>query len=198
VADLVAAVGFASGGAPDHVKVFSGASGAEVASFYAFDPATADRGGLSVAAGDVNGDGFADVIVGLAGANLPHVKVFDGTRLSLVDSTGVISPAAELGSFYAFELSYTGGVTPGGRAGDVDGDGRADVVVGTRTQRNEVRVFNAVTLAFPMVTAALPPSPDAPANQGVNVAAGDLDNDGKAELFTAPAVPVVGQASGVV
>src|SRR5262249_27729857 len=139
IPDLIAAVGAGSGGAPDHVKVFDGATGAVVASFYAFDPDSSDRTGLSVAAGDVNGDGFADVIVGIAGTNLPHVKIFDGTRLGLVDGNGTISAAAELGSFYAFELSYVGGVTVA--AGDVNGDGLADVVVGTRTGRNELRVF---------------------------------------------------------
>jgi hypothetical protein len=38
----------------------------EVANFYAYDPAF--KGGVGVAAGDVTGDGVADIITGEAGA----------------------------------------------------------------------------------------------------------------------------------
>src|SRR5262249_18328015 len=74
VPDLITGAG---PGAPGgHVKVFNGVSGTEVYSFFAFP---GYLGGVNVAAGDINGDGFDDIIVGAdAGAPGGHVKVFDG------------------------------------------------------------------------------------------------------------------------
>ena len=63
-------------GAP-HVKVFDGVTGAEVRSFLAFDPGF--LGGITIAAGDVNGDGFRGHhrrhrlrVVARAGVRRPH------------------------------------------------------------------------------------------------------------------------------
>jgi hypothetical protein len=110
VADII--VGAGAGALGGHVKVFDGATGAEVRSFFAFSGFT---GGVSVASGDVTGDGVADIIVG-AGAGAPggHVKVFDG-------ATG-----AEVRSFLAFP-GYLGGVNVGSR--DLNGDGVSDILV---------------------------------------------------------------------
>src|SRR5262249_48163092 len=72
-ADIVTGAG---PGAGPHVKVFDGASGTEVQSFFAYDPGF--TGGVSVACGDVNGDGHADIVTGAGPGAGPHVKVFDG------------------------------------------------------------------------------------------------------------------------
>jgi serralysin len=104
-----------------------------LASFYAF-PGTF-RGGLYVAAGDVNGDGRADVIVGAGPGTMPQVTVFDGRGLTLLES------------FFAFPTAFHGGVRVG--AVDVNGDGRADIRVasgpGTTPQ---VSTFDGSTLAL--------------------------------------------------
>ena len=59
VTDLVTGAG--PGGA-SHIKVFDGATGTVLFSFFAFDPSFS--GGVFVAAGDINGDGKADIVVG--------------------------------------------------------------------------------------------------------------------------------------
>jgi hypothetical protein len=76
------------GGAQPHIKVFDGRTFAEVRSFYGFenfngglnvgevDPYPGFNGGIRIATGDVNGDGFDEIIVG---AELNgHVKSFGG------------------------------------------------------------------------------------------------------------------------
>jgi hypothetical protein len=100
------AVGADAGGSPE-VKVYD-ASGTELASFLAFDPAF--PGGVRVAAGDVNGDGVQDLIVAAGPGGGPHVKIIDGTKLAMVDSNNEIEDTALLGQFYAYSPLFTGGV----------------------------------------------------------------------------------------
>src|SRR5262249_9411868 len=124
VADIVAGAG---PGAPGgHVKVFDGRDGSLMRSFIAFP---GFGGGIVVATGDVNGDGFADVVAG-AGPGAPggHVKVFDG-------ATG-----SEIRSFFSFP-GFDGGVTVA--AGDVNGDHLADLIVGAGPGANggHIKVF---------------------------------------------------------
>ena len=105
--DLVTAPG--AGGAA-HVKVFKGTTGELLNNFYAFDPA--GRGGAWVAAGDVDGNGLADVVAGAGEGADPVVRVFaDGTQFA---------------EWAAYEATFRGGVRVA--AGDVNGDAFADVL----------------------------------------------------------------------
>ena len=75
-AEIITAPG--AGLAP-RVKVFSGANPDAVnplASLLAYVPSY--RGGVAVAAGDVNGDGRMDIITGPLSDFVPRVKVFSG------------------------------------------------------------------------------------------------------------------------
>jgi uncharacterized repeat protein (TIGR01451 family) len=127
VADIITAPG---AGAGPHVKVFDGATGAELHSFFAYAPSFS--GGVFVAAGDVNGDGLADIVTGAGAGAGPHVKVFDGR-------TG-----AEVRSFFAFGPAFTGGVRVA--AGDVNRDGLADVIAAAGTGSSLVSVFDGQSL----------------------------------------------------
>ncbi len=127
VTDLV--VGAGPGGAP-RVVVYDGKSGQVIADFLTFEPDF--RGGVYVAAGDVNGDGFADIIVGAGEGGGPVVRVFNGRN-----------PPGMFTQFFAFEESFRGGVRVA--VGDVDGDGDADLVAGAGVGgAPRVRVFNAL------------------------------------------------------
>jgi hypothetical protein len=165
VADIVVGSG---PGADPHVKVFDGATGLEVRSFDAFDPAFA--GGVTVAVGDVTGDGVGDIIVG-AGRGSSNVKVFDGASGAVVRS------------FMAFP-GFTGGVSVA--AGDLDGDQVADIIVGAGPGADpHVVGFSGRTGAILLSFDAFAPA----FTGGVWVAAGDLNGAGTAEV-------VVGEGAG--
>ncbi len=175
VEDIITGVG--AGGGP-HVKVFDGRSGAEIASFFAYDAGF--TGGIFVAAGDVNGDGRADIITGADAGAGPHVRVFSGAGYG------------ELASFLAYHESFRGGVRVA--AGDLDGDGRADIITGPGAGAlAHVRAFDGETLAEVASfvaygsVATLREAREALVSGyigGIFVAAGDLDGDGRAEIVT--------------
>ncbi len=160
--DIMTAAG--PGGGP-HVKVYDGANFSLLHSFYAYDANF--RGGMFVAAGDVNGDGLDDVITGADAGGGPHVKVFSGQDRS------------EIRSFYAYGAGFVGGVRVA--SGDVDGDGVDDIVTGAGPGGGpHVEVFSGVGGAMLQSFYAY----DAGFRGGVSVAAGDCDGDGKADIVT--------------
>lgn len=93
-----------------------------------------DRAGIAVAGGgDVNGDGFADVLVGASGADF-NGRTDSGSVYVVYGKAS--TTAVDLGSLGSqgyridgrFANGYAGTSVAG--AGDVNGDGRADAVVG--------------------------------------------------------------------
>jgi hypothetical protein len=120
-----------------------------------------------VAAGDVNGDGYADLVVG-AGAGGTEVLVLNATDLSTL---WTVTPYA----------GFLGGAWVA--AGDVTGDGFADVVTGAGAGGGpHVRVYDGRTgtevrnfFAYEGEFAG-----------GVRVAVGDVTGDGRGEIITGP------------
>jgi hypothetical protein len=137
-ADLVLGSG---PGEASRVRVLSGATHAELQSQ---TPYGGFLGGVFVAAGDVNGDGFADVITGADAGGGPHVRVFDGR-------TG-----AERFGFFAGDSGFAGGVRVA--AGDVTGDGKADIITALGPGgADTVRVFDGVSQASVATAAVVAP-----------------------------------------
>lgn len=171
-ADVV--TGADAGGGPD-VEIFDGKNlgrgiKSRLAGFFAYDPTF--TGGVRIAVGDVNGDSFADVVVGKGPGAAPRVRVFDGRQL-------LASQQMLLYDFMAFSTTFSGGVYVA--AGDVNGDGRADIVVGkgpaaaprvnvyTGADGSLLQSFFAYNSAF---------------GGGVRVAVADVDGDGRMEIIT--------------
>src|SRR5262249_40592589 len=98
--------------------------------------ATDDNSGNSVAgAGDVNGDGFADLIVGARGAD-PHGYASGWSYVVFGKAAGFAASMAlsTLDGSNGFRLDGVAADDNSGRsvagAGDVNGDGFSDVIIG--------------------------------------------------------------------
>ncbi len=111
------------------------------------------RGGARLAAGDVNGDGRGDLVVGAGFGGGPRVAVFDG-RFLLANAP---SPQRLFGDFFAFPgpdaVTLRNGVFVA--AGDLTGDGRAELIFGGGPGgAPRVLVLNGALLATGDVAAA--------------------------------------------
>jgi hypothetical protein len=160
--------------------VFDGATAGLVRSFFAYEPTF--TGGVQVYAGDVDGDGVADIFLGTGIGGGPRVQVMNGRSGEVTQN------------FFAYESTFRNGVQVS--AGDVNGDGLADVIAGAGVGGGpRVRAFSGFDAAPLFDFFAY----DDSFRSGVNVAAGDIDADGFADIITGPgttAAPIVKAFSG--
>jgi hypothetical protein len=146
--------------------------------------------GYSVAsAGDVNGDGYADVIVGAEGAKDAAGNAGAGRAYLYLGGSGGLSATPQLldgrdGAVAAFGIAVAS-------AGDVNGDGYADVIVGAEGAADAAGNMGAgrayLYLGGPSGLGATPQLLDGrsgpSARFGVTVAsAGDVNGDGYADV----------------
>ncbi|MEA2624486.1 MAG: hypothetical protein QOD06_531 [Candidatus Binatota bacterium] len=118
-------------GVRNHIGVFEG-DGEFFGDLRPF--ASGYRGGVFVAAGDLNGDGRADLICGTDVGAPPFVRVFDGFTGRKFRGT--------FGEFLAYDSNFRGGVRVA--AGDVNGDGIVDIITGQGPRRGQERVLSQI------------------------------------------------------
>ncbi len=175
VADLVITPD--EGGGP-RVRVFDGKTFAQVVDFFGINDPNF-RGGARAAVGDVNGDGVGDLLVAAGFGGGPRVAGFDGRTIAAG------SPANLFPDFFAFETALRNGVFL--TAGDIDGDGLAEVIAGGGPGGGpRVSAFGgrALVQQGQAVRQADFFAGDTSNRGGIRVAVKDLDGDGKADLVT--------------
>jgi hypothetical protein len=154
--------GAGRGGGPQ-VRIFK-ENGREIANFFTFAPSF--RGGINVATGDVDYDGKDEVVVSQASEGEAWVKVY---RIN--------AARAIIGEWIAYGRNIECGADVA--AGDVDGDGQDEIITGAgKGGGPHVRVFEASGRPLSGHFFAFDPK----YREGISVASGDIDNDGKDEV----------------
>jgi hypothetical protein len=176
VPDIITTLGAKS----SEVRVFDGVAGAPLATFNAFP--VPFKGGLFVAAGDLNRDGHADIVVG-AGSDVATIAAFDGASVLAGNPTTLVSP------FPAFLGRMKTGVSVA--VGDVNADGFADIIAGSGQGASTVRVFSGTDQSILHFFFGFPGKAKKGVVKdglkgGVYVAAGDVNQDGAFDIIVAP------------
>lgn len=161
--------------------------------------AASDLCGARTALGDVNGDGYLDALMGCplddgAASNVGSVVLFMRNASGFGAGT-LLTHASPVAND---ECGY------GAAMGDVNGDGRADIVIGcaqddvTVAGQGSALVFtrNAANSGFDAPVVLAHPTPVAGDTCGFDTAVGDLNDDGRADVVLGCQNDDVGAATG--
>ena len=156
--------GAGPGGGPQ-VRIFNTA-GEVKGQFFAYGQNF--RGGVNVAAGDVNGDGIDEIITGAGPGGGPQVRIFN------------IAGKVE-GQFFAYDSSFRGGVRVA--VGDIDGGAaqkKQEIITAPGSGGGpHIKIFdNNANLESQFFAY------NKNFRGGVQIAVGDVDSDGLAEIVT--------------
>jgi hypothetical protein len=187
-ADVLVGVPGWDGGQTDEGRVnfFNGSAGGPVAAtpnFIESDQAGAAFGRSVAAAGDVNGDGFADALIGAP--NHDNGQTDEG-RVTVFSGSGGGFPFASSGFTTASPPTVAD-------AGDVNGDGYADVAIGLPAHNGlegRLALYLGSDAGLTVPTSWSPTGGQAGNQLGsFVVGAGDVNGDGYADVMSSSSYP---------
>ncbi|MFN7965291.1 MAG: integrin alpha [Acidobacteriota bacterium] len=184
-------------GAPGHSNTFSGegraaayrGSGAGLATTSSWNPGggavDAFLGTRVAAAGDLNGDGYGDVAIGAErfdgpGVDAGRVFVYQGSSNGLPLTATIVLQGAVANARFGASLA---------RAGDVNGDGFSDLVVGAshysngQTEEGRLYVYRGSAAGLSATNYWFAELDQPFAHLGSSAAGGDLNRDGFGDVF---------------
>jgi len=125
--------------------------------------------GINFTVGDLNGDGWVEIITGTERGGGPQIRVFSSNGR-------LINPG-----FFAYAENFRGGVSVS--VADTNNNGRMEIIAGAGYGGGpHVRIFDASGKLLSPGFMAFDPS----FRGGVTVATGDIDYDGTIEIVTTP------------
>jgi hypothetical protein len=143
--------------------------------------------GANVAVGDIEHDGYADIVTGATAGN-PQVNVYRGQDIA-ARAFRPVAGASLLAEFFPYGLNFNIGANVA--VGDIEHDGYPDIVTGPTAGNPDVHVYRGRDIATrsfsPILGGSLITQFFAYAlnfNVGAYVAVGDTDGDGYGELIT--------------
>lgn len=133
-------------------------------------------------AGDVNGDGYSDVIVSDPNynSNKGRVSVFHGSASGIISTSKIRIEEKNAGNLFGLRVS---------NAGDINGDGYADIAVGSPNFSNgesgegAVYIYHGSKTGLPLKSTTLLQSNSINAGLGNVTNAGDVNGDDYGDIF---------------
>jgi hypothetical protein len=162
--------------------VFDGNTGVCIRTLTTPNPLSHAHFGYSVSSGDVDGNGKDDIIVGAPdereGYNDDQGRVYVFEGETGIGIRWLSTPNPQVGAHFGYSVS----------SGDVDGNGKDDVIVGacsesvgTNWGQGRAYVFDGNTGVC--IRTLTTPNPESPAYFGYSVSSGDVDGNGKDDII---------------
>ncbi len=146
------------------IRIFSN-TGIFLYHFFAFDEKA--TGGANLAIGDINLDGQKEIIVGAGYGQEGVVKIFSNY-------------SNFLGSFYAYEKTFKGGVNV--LTADINNDNKDEIITAPALNKEPlVRIYNDQAKVISEFLAE-----GKNFHGGINLTSSDIENDNKVEIITSP------------